>query len=437
MACPARAMPEAGAQSAALERCVPDADFLRLGVHTSSSPSRTQQSLHGVATAVRFVNQGGLLAEWNTTIVPFYKPILDDPIWTNAQAVKVSSGTRRVERLLPAWARLTLSHPSSRLLGGPRAGAARHDQRRGRRRHVLRHDAGPGAQGRRPRRPRVPTDARTSPPTPPQYVFSLAGIPQVGFSATAPSLSNSTVYPTFSRVVPSDVSQGQLLAELVAALGWKYVSVLSSTDVYSQELSAVFRVSCRDLGIILVTEQSFSATSTVRELGSDMEDLKAAKANVRLLVAGSEEIAMVALQAAYEAGLSGPNEVWLGVDGGCTGFAGCGGAPPPHARGLTRRPTRPTGWFSKDLQAKVVGNTGIQKTLDGGLGLTPFVSRIGPLYEEFVEQWKATLPVQEADAPDSLVCELACLNETPRWEVGGGGHTQRRPRPTPGTDSGD
>ena len=163
---------------------------------------------------------------------------------------------------------------------------------------------------------------------PPQYVFSLAGIPQVGFSATAPSLSNSTVYPTFSRVVPSDVSQGQLLAELVAALGWKYVSVLSSTDVYSQELAAVFRASCRDLGIIFVTEQSFSATSTVRELGSDMEDLKAAKANVRLLIAGSEEIAMVALQAAYEAGLSGPNEVWLGVDGGCTGFAGCGGAPP-------------------------------------------------------------------------------------------------------------
>ena len=81
-----------------------------------------------------------------------------------------------------------------------------------------------------------------------------------------------------------------------------------------------------------------------------------------------------------------------------------------------------------------MGNTGIQKTLDGGLGLTPFVSRIGPLYEEFVEQWKATLPVQEADAPDSLVCELACLNKTPRWEVGGGGHTQRRPRPTPGTD---
>ena len=94
MACPARAMPEAGAQSAALERCVPGSAFLRLGIHTSSSGSRTQQSLHGVATAVRLVNQGGLLAEWNTTIVPFFKPILDDPIWTNAEAVKVSSGAR-------------------------------------------------------------------------------------------------------------------------------------------------------------------------------------------------------------------------------------------------------------------------------------------------------------------------------------------------------
>ena len=264
-------------------------------------------------------------------------------------------------------------------------------------------------------------------------MFSLAGIPQVGFSATAPSLSNTTVYPTFSRVVPSDVSQGQLLAELVAALGWRYVSVLSSTDVYSQELSSVFRASCRDLGIIVRTEQSFSATSTVRELGNDMEDLKAANTNVRLLIAGSEEIAKVALQAAYEAGLFGPNEVWLGVDGGCTGCAGCGGAAPPpprgRGRGLTRRPARPAGWFSKDLQAQVVGNTGIRKTLDGGLGLTPFVNRDGPFYEDFVEQWKATLPVpvQEGDAPGSLACELACLNDTPRWEVGGGGFMQRRP----------
>ena len=159
----------------------------------------------------------------------------------------------------------------------------------------------------------------------------------MGFSATAPSLSNTTVYPTFSRVVPSDVSQGQLLAELVAALGWRYVSVLSSTDVYSQELSSVFRASCRDLGIIVRTEQSFSATSTVRELGNDMEDLKAANTNVRLLIAGSEEIAKVALQAAYEAGLFGPNEVWLGVDGGCTGCAGCGGgAPPPSSRSRSR-----------------------------------------------------------------------------------------------------
>ena len=78
-----------------------------------------------------------------------------------------------------------------------------------------------------------------------QYVFGMAGIPQVGVTSTAPTLSDRRTYPTFSRVVPSDEAQGRMLAQVVADFGWTYVSVLSTTDDYARELTTIFQGASR------------------------------------------------------------------------------------------------------------------------------------------------------------------------------------------------
>ena len=47
-----------------------------------------------------------------------------------------------------------------------------------------------------------------------QLSFALAGVPQVGYSATSALLSDRVAFPTFSRVVPPDTFQGTPRARL-------------------------------------------------------------------------------------------------------------------------------------------------------------------------------------------------------------------------------
>jgi len=138
--------------------------------------------MHGVKTAAQSISKSGLLSKWNTTIVPFYKAVgYSDPYAVEA-ALELAMESR-----------------VNAVIGGGSSG-----------RSVLAN-----------------------------YVFSMAGVPQVAQTSTSPLLSDKETFPTFSRVVPSDVWQGELLAGIVRDLGWRSISILYSTDDYARELMAV------------------------------------------------------------------------------------------------------------------------------------------------------------------------------------------------------
>ena len=59
-----------------------------------------------------------------------------------------------------------------------------------------------------------------------QNMLSQFQIPQVGYSATSITLSNTHLYPYFLRVVPPDSEQAQALADLTHSFGWKYISTV-------------------------------------------------------------------------------------------------------------------------------------------------------------------------------------------------------------------
>ena len=61
-----------------------------------------------------------------------------------------------------------------------------------------------------------------------QNMLSQFDIPQIGYSATSITLSNTDHYPYFLRVVSPDSQQAQALADLVHESGWKYVSTVHS-----------------------------------------------------------------------------------------------------------------------------------------------------------------------------------------------------------------
>lgn len=65
--------------------------------------------------------------------------------------------------------------------------------------------------------------------------FRLFQIPQISHSATASTLSDSTVYDYFFRTIPSDVLQARAMADLIERFNWTYIFALYSDDTYGRE----------------------------------------------------------------------------------------------------------------------------------------------------------------------------------------------------------
>uniref|UniRef100_A0A0X3NRG1 Metabotropic glutamate receptor 5 n=1 Tax=Schistocephalus solidus TaxID=70667 RepID=A0A0X3NRG1_SCHSO len=61
-----------------------------------------------------------------------------------------------------------------------------------------------------------------------QQVLQIFDIPQIGYSATAASLSDVIEYRTFIRVVPSDALQVKVIASILRFFQWTYVILVNS-----------------------------------------------------------------------------------------------------------------------------------------------------------------------------------------------------------------
>uniref|UniRef100_A0A1I7T267 ANF_receptor domain-containing protein n=2 Tax=Caenorhabditis tropicalis TaxID=1561998 RepID=A0A1I7T267_9PELO len=66
-----------------------------------------------------------------------------------------------------------------------------------------------------------------------QNLLQVFRIPQVGYSATTPDLSDKEQFGYFLRVVPSDVFQAQAINRLLHHYNWTYVAVLYSAGMGS------------------------------------------------------------------------------------------------------------------------------------------------------------------------------------------------------------
>ena len=148
---------------------------------------------------MRAINDGGLLAGWgapaNATVRPFYKAVGYDKPYAIEAALELTQEAR-VNAVIGGGSssRSILAQYVFGLAGIPQVSAAA---------------AGRGGRG-----------AGDSPTPAPQKVSQ---------TSTAPTLSDKATYPTFSRVVPPDEWQGSSLAGIVRDLGWRSISVLYTT----------------------------------------------------------------------------------------------------------------------------------------------------------------------------------------------------------------
>ncbi|PFX19359.1 Metabotropic glutamate receptor 4 [Stylophora pistillata] len=121
-------------------------------------------------------------------------------------------------------------------------------------------------------------------------ILSIFRVPQVGYASTSRLLSNKNRYPTFLRTVPSDSHQGKAMARIVSNLGWNYVAMFASDDVYGRPLAETFKTEAKKLGICLALDiliPSHPPNGTIRKLVSKLRQNK--NLNIILLFASEDE----------------------------------------------------------------------------------------------------------------------------------------------------
>ncbi|NXD65705.1 TS1R3 protein, partial [Eolophus roseicapillus] len=65
-------------------------------------------------------------------------------------------------------------------------------------------------------------------------LFSFFWIPQVSYRASSEKLSNTELYPTFYRTVPSDKSLVEAVVLLLTKFGWNWIATIGSDDEYGR-----------------------------------------------------------------------------------------------------------------------------------------------------------------------------------------------------------
>ncbi|XP_050390960.1 metabotropic glutamate receptor 4 [Patella vulgata] len=82
-------------------------------------------------------------------------------------------------------------------------------------------------------------------------LLSLFKVPQISYISTSPLLSNKRVFPYFSRIVPSDKLQVEVLVDLVTYFNWTYVSIVYEEGSYGAEFNKAFKNLAEKQGICM------------------------------------------------------------------------------------------------------------------------------------------------------------------------------------------
>ena len=107
-------------------------------------------------------------------------------------------------------------------------------------------------------------------------VLSAAGVPMISYASTSPSLTDSTAYPHFYRVVPSDAIQGQAMNAMVMSTGVTNPALIHMTNSYGAGLADSFESNwgtenlCTKIGYDETATSDFSAAvQSVVDAGCD------------------------------------------------------------------------------------------------------------------------------------------------------------------------
>ncbi|KAJ7421494.1 Taste receptor type 1 member 3 [Willisornis vidua] len=146
-------------------------------------------------------------------------------------------------------------------------------------------------------------------------LFSSFLIPQVSYGASSEKLSNTELYPSFYRTVPSDKNLVEAVVLLLNRFGWNWIATIASDDEYGQGAQELLLSTAGNNSICIAFEGLIPTDPSEPNAKSQLEDtvnlIKKTKVNIIVLFAYSLP-AQALLEQSIRMGLS--KKVWIGTE---------------------------------------------------------------------------------------------------------------------------
>ncbi|NWV50272.1 TS1R3 protein, partial [Daphoenositta chrysoptera] len=146
-------------------------------------------------------------------------------------------------------------------------------------------------------------------------LFSSFLIPQVSYGASSETLSNTELYPSFYRTVPSDKNLVEAVVLLLNQFGWNWVATIGSDDEYGRGAQALFLSMVGNDNICIAFEglipTDLAEPNARKQLEDTVKLINSTKVNVVVLFAYSLP-AQALLEHSIRMGLG--KKVWIGTE---------------------------------------------------------------------------------------------------------------------------
>ncbi|NXG79710.1 TS1R3 protein, partial [Baryphthengus martii] len=146
-------------------------------------------------------------------------------------------------------------------------------------------------------------------------LFSFFLIPQVSYGASSEQLSNTELYPSFYRTVPSDKNLVEAVVLLLNKFGWNWIATIGSDDEYGRGAQGLFLSTAVNHSICIAFEGLIPTDLTDPEAKTQLEETIQLinKTNVNIIVLFAFiQPAQALLEHSIRMGLS--KKVWIGTE---------------------------------------------------------------------------------------------------------------------------
>ncbi|XP_075425536.1 extracellular calcium-sensing receptor-like [Ascaphus truei] len=131
-------------------------------------------------------------------------------------------------------------------------------------------------------------------------LMGVFNIPMISYLSTCACLSNKHDYPTFLRIVPSDLFQSRALAQLVKHFKWTWIGIIAEDSDYGLNAISLFKDEAKRLGTCVAFTEIIPTVPTPRKVSQIVNSISVYKVKVVLLFSSDYLVQIIFQEVVYQ-----------------------------------------------------------------------------------------------------------------------------------------